>query len=265
MPTGTVQFSFLGIGNADTGNLGAPVQLVNGVATTSGQFFLAPGNYQVQSQYSGDANYQGAYSFGIIIAVTALPQTFALTAPSLTIAPGTTTGNSTVITVTPQNNFTGTINFTCSVAPQGGGVFFDIPTCALTNSVLSINSSQPSASLTAVFTTTAPSGAGNVAALHRPAPRQSRSTWQSIGEGAILTGLLLIPAGFRRKSVFGKWTSLGAILFSTALWIGCGGGGPGGSSSNPTNPGTSVGAYIVTIGGTSGTTTVSTTFTLTVQ
>jgi pseudomonalisin len=265
VPTGTVQFSFSGIGNANTGNLSSPVQLVNGVATTSGQFFLAPGNYQVGSQYSGDANYQGAYSFGVLIAVTALPETFTLTAPPLTIAPGATTGNSTVITVTPQNNFTGTINFTCSVSPQGGGVFFDTPTCALTSSSLSLNSSQPSATLTAVFTTTAPSGAGNVAAHHRPAPPQSRSTWQSIGEGAILTGLLLIPAGFRRKFVFDKWISLGIILLSTALWIGCGGGGPGGSSSNPTNPGTSPGAYTVTIGGTSGTTTVSTTFTLTVK
>ena len=231
------------------------------------QYFLAPGTYQVQSQYSGDTHYQGAYSFAVFVVVTALPPTFTVSAPSLTIgAPGANSGNTSVITVNSQNGFTGTVNFTCNIKFQGAGMANDPPTCILSNSgVVSLTSSTTSGTLTASFATTAASGTGRVAGVQRPLNPTRISTWPFLGESAIFASLLLLPRGIRRKSLIGKTTSVALIFWVAALGIGCGGGQSSSGPTPPTNQGTTTGAYTVTISGTSGNVAVSTTFTLTLQ
>ena len=264
-PTGTVQFSSNGV------NLGAAVALTSGTATSPAEPFTTAGTYKITAQYSGDSNYQPATSEVTSLTVTAPgpPPTYTITAPPLIItAPGAITGNTSTITLTAQNGFVGTIAVTCAVAYQGTGTANDPPTCTLSSSgSVALSSTTTSATLTATFATTAPSGAGKVALLQHPANPKQRHPWPTPGEGALLACLVLLPFGLRSKFLRGKAPTLktAALLFlvcAAGLATGCGG------SSNPppvTNPGTSTGAYTVTLTGTSGSTTITTTVTLTVQ
>ncbi|MBN1678456.1 MAG: Ig-like domain repeat protein [Candidatus Thermoplasmatota archaeon] len=61
MPTGTVQFQ-VKIGEGAWMDLGAPVALVNGEATSDTYVPLTAGQYWFRAMYSGDANYYGAQS-----------------------------------------------------------------------------------------------------------------------------------------------------------------------------------------------------------
>ena len=257
VPTGTVQFLSGGI------SLGAPITLSNGAATTPAESFSATGTYSITAQYSGDSNYNAATSntFGLMV-TAAPPPSFTLSAPALTIsAPGATTGNTSTITITDQNGFSGSVSVVCSVVYAGTGTANDLPTCALSNNgSVALSSSTPSATVTATITTTAASSAHSI-----PFPQPFR--WAE-GGGVAFACLLFLPVGVRRitflKGSYGKslvWSLM--LLAVLTVVVGC-----GGSTSTPTqpaNPGTTAGAYTVTITGASGSTTAQTTFTLTVN
>jgi hypothetical protein len=85
--------------------------------------------------------------------------------------------------------------------------------------------------------------------------------WYSAG-GAALACLLFFGIPTRRRS----WrTLLGMVLLLVALGggVACGGGGGGGGGTG--NPGTTAGAYTVTVKGTSGSLAQTTTLTVTVN
>jgi sugar lactone lactonase YvrE len=176
-----------------------------------------------------------------------------LNGTAITIAPGASTGNTSTIDIVPWNGFTGAVALSCQVTTSIASPA-DLPTCSLAPASVNIASANSVQSTLSVGTT-APVAANSIPHL-----------WPS-GAGAMLACLLLFaaPAGSRRRTPL-------LILFAlclTALGAGCSGsaagGGGGGGASPPPVPGTTPGAYSITVSGTSGSSTVSTTVALTVQ
>ena len=73
---------------------------------------LAAGANTITATYSGDSNYQGSNGTAT---VTVQEAGFSLKAGPITVAAGSTTGNTSTITASPSNGFAGVINLTCSV------------------------------------------------------------------------------------------------------------------------------------------------------
>jgi hypothetical protein len=193
--------------------------------------------WEVQALAASGSGQNGAWSS--VSNFTTVPADFSLSAsPStLTVAPGNS-GTST-LTLTPINNFSASVSFTCSVPSSLAGV-----TCSV--GALGTNN-------TATVTITASSSATSYPAL----PRNPRfgGWWVA---GLAMLCLLLIALSRRRPSglLAPKWNfrhaALGAVL--VALWVAslsCGGGsgGGGGSTTPPAESGT------VTVTGTSTSTT----------
>lgn len=182
--------------------------------------------------------------------------TYALTASTpAAVAPGSP--GSATITATPSGSYTSTgITLTCSIAPLTGG--HDTPTCSAGAPIVV---TAGVATGTVTVNTTAPS----TLVRKRIAKAQlSNKEWLGAG-GAALACVLLFGIPARKR----YWKSLlGVLVFMAALGAlsGCGGGGGGGGTVTQTDPGTTAGAYTVTVTGTDAAGVVeTTTFTLTVN
>ena len=170
------------------------------------------------------------------------PPTFTIGGTAVSIAtPGATTGNTSTITVTPQSGFTGTVNLTCAFTTNAAN---DPATCSMSPASLTGFSGTTAQTSTLTISTTAATTSLN---------QTKKFFWPSAG-GAALALLMLFGIPARRRS----WrTMLGAfaLLFLLAGGaVACGGGGGGGGGGNS---GTTPGSYSVTITGTSGSTTVT--------
>ncbi len=212
----------------------------------------------------------GPFSASVSIAdnATGSPQTVTLTGTGTEIGtyaitastPAAVTPGSpgmATITATPSGSYTSTgIVLTCSVGVITGG--HDAPTCS---AGAAIKVTAGAATGTVTVNTTAPS------TLARKGPSGSAQLktkgWLGAG-GAALACVLLFGIPARKR----YWKSLlGALIFMAALgaFSGCGGGGGGGTVTQQ-DPGTTAGAYTVTVTGTDAAGVVeSTTFTLTVN
>ena len=239
--------------------LGAPFAVTAagyGQAAVSPAFaFTTPGTYSITSVYSGDASRQPSTSAAFPLTVVSTPASFQIqaTSPTLSLAAGATASNTDTITVTPVLGFTGTVNLTCAVAYQGSGTPTSPPSCSFNpNSVsVALNIAAPNAVL--AIGTTAPhalNGPSSSASSFFGAP-QNRPGASRIGLPITLSlaSVLLLMAPVSRRR---KWRgTLFAILFAPFFIVlsGCGGGGGGTTSTPPplTQPGTSAGAYTITI------------------
>lgn len=182
----------------------------------------------------------------------AAASTYALSnSGNITVSPGATVGNTTLITVTPQGGFSGTVNLSCAISPTAAS---DPATCSLAaNSVTVSPTLIPSVVVT--VNTTAASSSNLVY------PRLGNGKgWLGAGSGAVLAVLIFFGIPARRRS----WRSMLGIIVAMAV-IGamssCGGGssgGGGGGGTGPNNPGTTAGNYTVTVTGTSGSITQTT-------
>jgi trimeric autotransporter adhesin len=117
----------------------------------------ANGNYDV-SVTGKDSTGEFIHTLGITANVTGEPTTpnFALTpGGSITVAQGATTGNTSTITVTPANGFTGNVTLSCTVAGPSGAT--SPVTCGVT-SPLNVTGTT-SATVTATSTSTTTTGA----------------------------------------------------------------------------------------------------------
>ena len=219
---------------------------VTSTLTVNTQAGTTPGSYT--------ATATGTWGTLIVTTTTAITVSgqiptlgFAMSGTPISIASPGTSGTST-ITVTPTGGFTGSVALTCAVtsAPSGS---VNAPTCSVT-APAAIAGTQP-----VTGTLTINTAAAATAALNKPSQRIF-----TVGGGAALAVLLFFCVPLRRR----KWSTwFGLLIFSAiaAASIGCVGSLPINSSSGGTSPG----SYIVTVTGTSGSTTVTAAVNLTVE
>ncbi len=245
-PTGTVTLT--------TGSWSSSAAaLSSGVATIAlPAGSLSGTSATLTASYSGDANFAAATgSATVAVAATALPAlTVAATAVSVTA--GSASGNTSTVTVTPVEGFTGTVNLTATLSSTPSNAV-NLPTLSFgTGSAVTVSSTS-AVSSTLTVTTEAATTARLEHGPSRPVAPVSF---------AALIGLLALRT--RRRAVWRKgWLTL-LLMVGVLVLPGCGGGGAGGASP-VTTPGTSSGAYVVTVTANSGSTTATTTFNLTVN
>ncbi len=268
---------------------GAPIVPTGSVMVTGGGYTSAPtklsgdnaivdipagsmalGNILLTASYIPDtassAIYSGASGTTLVTVTTVMPPGFIIQANSVTIAPGATTGNSTVVAISPTNGFTGSIALSAAITSAPAGAQH-LPTFSFGNSspVNIANLASGGAMLTVL--TTAPTTNGSANALPAGA---NRISWYA-GGGMSLAWLLILGVPKRSR----RWRAmLGMVLllvsFSGAM-MACGGssGGSGSGTSasgtSTSDPGTTAGTYTVTITGAAGTTTATGTVSVLVQ
>jgi subtilase family serine protease len=213
---------------------------------------LAVGSDTLTASYSGDTNYNA--NTGSATVVVSLPPVPGLTisGTAVTLLPGAATGNASTITVTPTGGFTGAVTLTATITSSPSGAQ-DLPGLSFgaTSPVTITGASAGTATLT-ITTTAASTGRLKDSA-------QGEVRWYAAG--AALACLLLSGLSLRRHRAWG-WLAMIvlAIIFTGGLTA-CGGG----STSKVSNPGTTAGAYTITVTGTSGALTAQSTINLTVQ
>jgi hypothetical protein len=258
--TGTITFS------SGAYNSGAIPLAAGSASVTIPANSLAVGGAVVTGNYSGDANYLPGSS-GDQVFVSAVPTPgISIAGAALTITHGATTGNTSTITVTPSNGFTGSVALTATITSQPAGAS-DLPTLSF-GATTPVNITGTAAGTATLTITTTPTTTTSNAA--RETDRASRGGWIPAGGMALACVLFLIRPAQRRK-----WrTLLGMFFFCIALAGGvfaCGGGGGssntggGGGGGTTTNYGTTTGAYTISITATSGTLTAQTPIVLTVN
>jgi len=171
---------------------------------------------------------------------------FTISAAALSPASVAAGGSATsTVTIAPISGFTGSVSLTCSVAP----VATRGPTCSLNPASVAGGSGSSTLTVSTTPATTAmlaPPSRGLFYAMCLP-----------------IAGLALFGTGLtsRKKKLWGFL--LGCLLFSSLMILpACGGSSSGGGGGHP---GTPAGAYTVTVSGTSGSLTHTTTASLTVQ
>ena len=257
VPTGTVTLT--------SGSFSVSATIASGKAT-----ILIPANSlalgvdALAVKYSGDGDYNPS-SGSASVTVYAQPPTFALTnSGGISLSPGASTGNSATITVTPAYGFTGSVALTAEVTSSPAGAV-DPPTLSLTGTPVVIAGSG-SGKATLVVATTAPATAANPqhASSSHAGPVGAR--WFSAGAVA-LAGVLLLGVPARRRAwraFIGMLSAFALVVFLAGSMAACGGGG-GNSGGGGGNAGTTAGTYTVTVTGTEGNLTQTTSVTVTVN
>jgi hypothetical protein len=240
-PTGTVILT-----SGSYSSLGT--DLVGGIATiTIPAGALAPGVDILTAAYQGGGNYLGGASGQASVTVTAGP-TFTITGTAVTVGAGLVAIST--ITVTPAGGFTGSVALTAAITSSPGG--------AQSLPILSFGSSSPvsitgpTAGTATLFISTTPANCAPGYLIDLRVP------WYPAG-GAALACLLLFGIAGRRS--WRRTLAMLALLVTLAGgMLACGGG----SSGRNCPPATTAGTYIVTVTGTSGSTTATGTVTLNV-
>jgi hypothetical protein len=180
-------------------------------------------------------------STNIALTVTAEPSFTAGSGgtASMTVTPGATTGNTGTISVVGTNGFSGTVNLTCAVTTSMTSVN-DPPTCSLNSTSVTISGTSAQTSTLTVTTTAASNAKNQFQRLFGPLTG---------GTALALITLFLVPK-WRRNSL--AMLGLFILLVSVSTTSCGGGGGSGGGGSVGGNSGTTVGAYTITVAGTSG-------------
>lgn len=208
---------------------------------------LAVGTDTLAASYSGDNNYSPSTGSASITVTAPVASGFKVAGTPLTIASGATTGNTSTVTVTPDGGFTGTVTLSAAVTASPMGAQ-NIPTLSFgaANSVTITSASSATATLT--VSTTAPT----TSLLHIP------KRWG--GGGAVVAFTLLLGSLRRRRSVLTVTRSM------TLFGLLCGNLAACGSGTKATgNPGTTPGAYTVTVTATSGSMSATSDFNLTIH
>ncbi len=238
-----------------TATSGLPVtfQVDSGPGTLSGDTltFTGVGTVVVEADQAGNSSYQPATPVVANITVQqANAGSFSLSAnPSSLVLGQDQTGTST-FTVTPQNNYSGTVSLSCSGLPANTTCTFTPSTVTLTGNGKAMTSqlSVMTHSSTANLIKSGPVGMAAAAIFWLP--------------GMLLGGFL----GLARKKLRSKMRHVlllslmvAGMLSTMSGLTGCGGGS--GSSHTPSVP---VGSYTVTITAAAGSLMQSTPFTLTI-
>ena len=173
------------------------------------------------------------------VTVTGTPAIALSNNGGITVTAGATTGNSATLTTTPSNGFTGLIGFACAVttAPAGAN---DPIACAMSPSSVTI-SGVAEATSTLTISSTAATSAAVKAASDRAA------SLRTLG-GTALAGILFLFVPSRRRRQLRGLLSL-LVLIAVGSLVACGGGSSKSTGTTPpaTLPGTTTGAYVVTV------------------
>ena len=185
--------------------------------------------------------------------------TVTVSGTTVTVTPGATTGNTSTITVTPANGFTGSVALTAAITSSPAGAQY-IPALSFGSTSPVTISGATAGTATLTVNTTAASYSSLADPMRRGVP------WYRAGTALACLLLFGIPA--RRRSWRTMLGMLSLLLIFTSGVLACGGGGgsSGGGGGGTYIAGTTAGAYTVTVTCTSGATTLSTgTLTLNVQ
>ena len=197
---------------------------------------LANGQYTITANYSGDTNYVASGSGPI--AITIQPD-FSIQ-PSTTALPINTPGGSGSMTVsmTDLDGFTGAVTFSCSGLPAEAKCVFAPASLSTTGS-------------TSLTITTTPKTGLLRRGINGP---QWSLAFAMLGMTVGGFFILSAPSGRRRRNLL-------LTMLLGAVCVSCGGGGGGSNNQGPPpNAGTPKGIYVVTLIGTSGSTTHSVQF-----
>jgi hypothetical protein len=192
------------------------------------------GSYTITVTGTDAATGKISSSTGVPVTVTApvANPAFALSSSgNLTIAPGATSGNTSTITVTPTGGLTGAVTLSCAVTTAVASPN-DPPTCSIPSSVTITGATAATATLT--VSSTAATTAAIADARHK--------AYGIAAGGSFFAAMIFFGIPHRRR----RWSHLVAI-FSILIFgaaIGCGGSS---SKTTPGNPGTTAGAYVVTV------------------
>ncbi len=210
---------------------------------------LAVGTDTLTASYSGDGNFNATTGTA---SVTITNPSFMISGTTVTVAPGAVTGNVSTITVMPVGGFTGQVALTAVVTASPAGAQYP-PTMSFgSTSPVSITGINPGTATLTISTT-----ANTRAALNHP---QDRGVFWYMASGATLACLLFLGIPVRRYSRL-RMLGIFAILMAFVGGIlACGGRG-----GNTSTSGTTAGSYTITVTGTSGSTTVTCPFAVTVQ
>jgi trimeric autotransporter adhesin len=192
---------------------------------------------------------------------------FALTNTTVSIATPGVSGTST-ITISPSGGFTGSVAVSCAVT--GPTTAVDRPTCSVAAPPAITGTAAVTATLT--VNTTAASSSSNASGHTATAFRNQRNPMLALGGGSALAAFLFFGFPLRRGRTKTLLSLLLLGVFATIV-MGCGGAQkaanpvttPANPVATPPNPGTTVGSYMVTVNGSSGALTASTTVTVTVN
>jgi hypothetical protein len=184
----------------------------------------------------------------VTVTVNAAPAaSYALTnSGGITVSPGAISGNTTLVTITGSNGFTGTVDLTCAITPTAAS---DPATCGLAAASVQVSPTVIPSVVVTVNSTAATTGKNDM----------KKMLWPSAG-GATLALVLFFGIPRRRK-----WLAMLGLLIVIVAGAGIGCGGVNNTGGRGGNTGTTPGTYTVTVTGTSGTITQTTTVTLTVN
>jgi hypothetical protein len=154
---------------------------------------------------------------------------------NIQLSRGATTGNTATVSVTPSAGFIGIVKLACAVTASPTNAV-DPVTCSIPSTVNVAGTTAASATLTVATT------AHTSATLSQPSEKYLFG-----GGGAVLALLFFIGIPARRRfwrTLLGLMTVMSIISIS-----GCGSSGSNGSNGGG-NPGTTPGAYTITVTGT---------------
>jgi trimeric autotransporter adhesin len=207
----------------------------------------------------GTTSAGGSHGAGTVFTL-AVPS-FVLAGASVSVDPGATTDNTSTITLYPRGGFTGKVTLAAAITSKPSGAQ-ELPTLSLASNSVSITGSS-AVKVILTINTTAPTDA---ALEHSARPGVRWHTGgMTLAFGLIFgIGICIPTRGRTRRTRLGSLLFL--VIFASGL-LSCSAGSGSGTSGNTGNssPGTTPGAYIATVTGTSGSITATSTVTLTVQ
>jgi hypothetical protein len=242
-----------------------PPVTISGNAPTTITLSIQTQPGTIPGQYFWDVN--AVDSSGVIMANTAVtvtvsspPQDFALTNTPVSISSPGASGTST-ITITPSGGFSSKLALSCTVT--GPATAVDLPTCSVAAPPAITSTAAVTTTLT--VNTTAASSSSNAAGQAATAFRNQRNRMLSLGGGSALAAFLFfgLPLRRRRTKTLLSLLLLGAFA---PIVMGCGRAQKAANPvTTPADPGTTSGSYMVTVTGSSGALTASTTVAVTVN
>ncbi len=233
-------------------DLGSGSTAVNLTAAVSGLSANTTYYFQAFAQNSVATTSGSIQSF-----VTGGAAGFTVSGTAVTLAKGSSSGDTSTITVTPSGGFSGAVTLGAAITSAPAGAQ-DLPTFSWTpsNAQIALSGSSPGNATLTIATTPSTVGANQ-------RPENPAAHWYGTG-GAVLACVALFWIPTRRRGLRNMLTIVALFVALGAGLVACSGGsntiGGGGGNS-----GTTSGTYTITVTAASGSTSVSTPISVTVQ